>query len=314
MLNTFVILLKHLRKPSFLGVLLLVGYLFMPLARADMYEQLDRAKKNPNIELLDAEALQYLEAFTAPGLIFHWSLCDPPRSTADVLCTQLPLDYNKPFTEFPVALRFYDNADAKSVAKYRITNRRDIHDLVSEPHFFLMDMHHGKLDVTQNGDASYTPIDLNTVPVLKAGEHYRSSMAIAKQSGGGSLTFQYRVAVPKGTVLFRPIPLGMWETERKWRKCEGEIVPGKQPSGWLHQYHSGGNCGARFVVNVFGERSGREVTTYVFRRQENFNVGSLYRRLNQTYRISPKDPPGLYTLEWWYAGKMLTRTRFEVKA
>jgi hypothetical protein len=240
-------------------------------------------------------------------------LCDPPQPSGGFLCTQLPVDYNQPFTQFPVALRFFDKSDPKSVAQYNITNRRDIHDVVSEPHFFLLDMHHGKLDVAANGETTYTPTGLEQIPVLKAGEHYRSSMAIAKQQGGGGLTFQQRVVVPKGAVLFRPIGLGMWDKERKWRKCEGESVPVKLPSGWMHQYGSGGNCGARYVVNFFGERSQRDLTSYVFRKQENFQVGSLYRRLNQTYRIGPKDPPGLYTLEWWYAGKLLTRTRFEVK-
>lgn len=282
-------------------------------AVADPYEQNARASKNQNLQLIDADDLQYLEAFTAPGTLFHWSLCDTPL-TAKHLCTQLPIDYNQPFTQFPVALRFYDKSDAKSVEQYRITNRRDIHDVVSEPHFFLLDMHHGKLDVAENGETTYTPTGLEQIPVLKAGEHYRSSMAIAKQQGGGALTFQQRVVVPKGTVLFRPIPLGMWDKERKWRKCEGESVPVKMPSGWMHQYGSGGNCGARYVVNFFGERSQRDLTAYTFRKEENFSAGSLYRRLNQTYRISPKDPPGLYTLEWWYAGKLLTRTRFEVKS
>lgn len=283
-------------------------------ALADPHEQRERAISNKNLQLLDVDDLQYLEAFTAPGTLFHWSLCDPPLTTAKYLCTQLPVDYNQPFNQFPVALRFYDKADDKSVAQYRITNRRDIHDVVSEPHFFLLDMHHGKLEVAENGETTYTPTGLEQIPVLKAGEHYRSSMAIAKQQGGGALTFQQRVVVPKGVTLFRPIPMGMLDTERKWRKCEGEVVPVKMPSGWMHQYGSGGNCGARFVVNFFGERSKRDLTSYIFRRQENFNVGSLYRRLNQTYRISPKDPPGLYTLEWWYAGKLLTRTRFEVKS
>ncbi len=283
-------------------------------ALADPYDQRDRASKNQNLELIDADELQYLEAMTAPGTIFHWSLCDPPMTTEQFLCTQLPVNYDKPFTQFPVALQFFDKADESSYRQYSITNRRDIHDVISEPHFFLLDMHHGKLDVAGNGETTYTPMGLEQIPVLKAGEHYRSSMAIAKQQGGGGLTFQQRVVVPKGAVLFRPFPMGFLDNERKWRKCGGESVPVKIPSGWMHQYGSGGNCGARYVVNVFGERSGRDVTSYVFRHSENFNVGSLYRRLNQTYRISPKDPPGLYTLEWWYAGKMLTRTRFEVKS
>lgn len=284
------------------------------LALADPHEQNGRASKNPNLQLLDANDLQYLEAFTAPGTIFHWSLCDPPLTTARFLCTQLPVDYNQPFMQFPVALRFYDKADAKSVAQYSIRNRRDIFDVVSEPHFFLLDMHHGRLEVADNGEAIYTPTGLEQIPVLKAGEHYRSSMAIAKQQSGGAITFQQRVVVPKGTVLFRPIPMGMINKERKWRKCEGESVPVKMPEGWMHRYGSSGNCGARYVVNVFGELSGRDVTSYIFRVEENFSVGPLYRRLNQTYRISPKDPPGLYTLEWWYAGKMLTRTRFQVES
>jgi hypothetical protein len=294
---------------------LAVMFLFLAeTALGDPYEQNARASKNPNLQLIGADELQYLEAMTAPGTIFHWSLCDPPHTKANFLCTQLPLDYDQPFTQFPVALRFYDQADPKSVEQYSISNRRDIHDVISMPHFFLMDMHHGKLDVTENGETTYTPTSLEQVPVLRAGEHYRSSMAIAMQKGGGFLYFQQRVVVPKGTTLFRPIPLSMLDKERKWRKCDGTVVPRKLPSGWMHQYGSDGNCGARYVVNLFGERSKREVTSYVFRRTENFNVGPLYRRLNQTYRISPKDPPGLYTLEWWFAGKLLTRTRFEVKA
>ena len=103
---------------------------------ADPHEQQARASKNQNLELIGVDDLQYLEAFTAPGTIFHWSLCDNPL-TAKHLCTQLPVDYNQPFTQFPVALRFYDKSDPKSEAQYRITNRRDIHDVVSEPHFFL---------------------------------------------------------------------------------------------------------------------------------------------------------------------------------
>lgn len=296
-------------KSTLIAVLLLISN----LALADPYDQRERASKNQNLELIGVDELQYLEAFTAPGTIFHWSLCDNPL-TAKHLCTQLPIDSNLPFTQFPVALRFYDKADEKSVAQFRITNRRDIHDVISEPHFFLLDMHHGKLDVADNGETTYTPTGLEQIPVLKAGEHYRSSMAIAKQQGGGSLTFQQRLVVPKGTTLYRPIPMSMLNKERKWRKCEGESVPVKMPSGWMHQYGSGGNCGARYVVNFFGERSQRDMTSYIFRVQENFNVGSLSRRLNQTYRIGPKDPPGLYTLEWWYAGKLLTRTRFEVKS
>ena len=293
---------------------LLCATLLCGQTTANPHEQNARASSNKNLQLLDVDDLQYLEAFTAPGTIFHWSLCDPPQTTANHLCTQLPLDSNQPFTQFPVALRFYDKADEKSVAQFRITNRRDIHDVISEPHFFLLDMHHGKLVVAENGDTTYTPTGLEQIPTLKAGEHYRSSMVIAKQQGGGALTFQQRVVVPKGTILYRPIPMGMTDRERKWRKCEGESVPVKMSSGWMHQYGSGGNCGARFVVNFFGERSQRDVTSYIFRKEENFNVGSLTRRLNQTYRIGPKDPPGLYSLEWWYAGKLLTRTRFEVKS
>ena len=298
----------------FFHTLAIASLALASLALANPHEQNGRARKNPNLQLLDTNELQYLEAFTAPGTIFHWSLCDPPRTTANILCTQLPVDYDQPFMQFPVALRFYDKADAKSVAQYRISNRRDVFDEISEPHFFLLDMHHGKLEVADNGETTYTPTGLEQIPVLKAGEHYRSSMAIAKQQSGGAITFQQRVVVPQGTVLFRPIPLGLGDNERKWRKCEGESVPVKMPSGGKQQYGSSGNCGARYVVNLFGELSGRDVTSYIFRVQENFSGGSLYRRLNQTYRISPKDPPGLYTLEWWYAGKMLTRTRFEVKS
>jgi hypothetical protein len=298
---------------SFVVVLIAAFLIAQDPALADSHAQQQRANANPQIELMDAQDVQYLEAFTAPGSIFHGSFCDPPHGTDSHLCTKLPLDYNKPFTAFPVALRFYDKTDAKSVAQFRITSRRDIHDSVETPHFFLLDMHHGKLDVSAEGEASYQPVGLEVVPVLTAGEHYRSSMVIAKQQGGGMLTFQSRIVVPKGTVLFRPVPLGMADRERKWRKCDGENVPGRMPSGWMHRYRGAEECGARFVVNLYGERSKREVTSYIFRRVENFNVGPLYRRLNQSFRISPKDPPGLYTLEWWYAGKLLTRTRFEVK-
>lgn len=297
------------------GLLMIIlgGVMGLGTAKAENPEQLERARRNPQIELLDAQGVQYLEAFTAPGIIFHESECDPPQVHANYLCTRLPLDYNTPFTVFPVALRFYDKTDPASVARDRLSSRRDIHDAIEAPHFFLLDMHHGRLEVNDEGEATYSPVRLEDVPVLKAGDHYRSSMAIAKQQGGGFLTFQSRVVVPKGTTLYRPAPRSLLSPEQKWRKCEGASVPGRMPSGWMHQYRSAKDCDARFVVNVFGERSQREVTAYVFRRQENFNVGPLYRRLVQSFRISPKDPPGLYTLEWWYAGKLLTRTRFEIK-
>ena len=75
-------------------------------AQADPYDQAARAAKNPNLELLDAADLQYLEAFTAPGTFFTDRLCEVPKNSGTGSCTRLPLDYNTPFTEFPVALRF----------------------------------------------------------------------------------------------------------------------------------------------------------------------------------------------------------------
>lgn len=300
-------------RTTLLWVLSLSLSLTANSALADPHEQAQRAASNPGIELLDAADLQYLEAFTAPGIIFHESLCSPPRTNINVLCTQLPLDHNVPFTDFPVALRFYDGADAKSVARDRISSRRGDQG-IEAPHFFLLGISHGKVDIKEGGGASYSSSEPDTIPALKAGEHYRSNLRIAVQGRAGFLNFHHRVVVPKGVVLYRSYPLGPLDTERKWRKCDGEIVSRKLPSGWMHRYGSGGNCGARYAVNVFGERSQREVTAYVFRHTENFHMGPRYRNLSQTLRISSKDLPGLYTFEWWYAGKLLTRTRFEVKA
>ncbi len=282
-------------------------------AQADPYDQAARAAKNPNLELLDAADLQYLEAFTAPGTFFTDRLCEVPKNSGTGSCTRLPLDYNTPFTEFPVALRFFDAADTQSVAKDRLSNDRGGEGL-SHSYFLLLGANQGKVEVSANGETRYSPDEIDAIPVMKAAEHYRSNMMVAVPSGGGVLYFYSRVVVPKGTVMYRPIPMSMLDKERKWRKCDGEIASKKLPSGWMHRYGSGGNCGARFVVEVFGERSRKQVTSYIFRHEENFNIGPRYRSLTQTYRIGPKDPPGFYTFEWWYAGKLLTRTRFEVKA
>ncbi len=282
-------------------------------ASADMYDQIERANRNPNLELLDSDSLFDLQSITAPGSIFSWDLCDPPGRSGSYLCTQLPLDYDKPFTDFPVVLRFYDQSDAQSVAKYRIESRLNDFDAISHPHFFLLDMQHGKVDVRESGEATYSPINLNSIPVMKPGEHYRSSMKIAIQGGGGFLKLLNRIVVPEGTVLYRPRAMGMIDRERKWRKCDGEMPRVKPNDNTLSGAERDSRCDARYGVRLFGERSKKWVVSYVFYHKENFNSGPRYRTLDQTFRISPKDPVGLYTFEWWYAGKLLTQTRFEIR-
>ncbi|NSL53498.1 hypothetical protein [Uliginosibacterium aquaticum] len=273
------------------------------------------AQTLPHRELSEKE-VQYLEAFEAPGVIFNERLCDPPLSSMSKLCTQLPLDYDQPFTHFPVALRFFDPSRPETLAAERLANRRgDSNDDLTQPNFFLLGASHALVSDNARGETEYRVQPLDSIPVLKAGEQYNSTLAIARQRGGGFLNLQQRVVVPSDTVIYRPRP-SMRGVE--WRQCMGEtaaLVPahttGKIPNS--HHYKGGGDCGARYVVKLWGQRSQREVTSYIFRHSVNFNVGEYYRTLSQSWRIGPKDPPGFYTFEWWYAGKLLSRTRFEVK-
>jgi hypothetical protein len=271
-----------------------------------------------HIEMGEHE-VQFLEAFEAPGVLFHERLCAPPQTSINKLCTQLPLDHDKPFTRFPVALRFFDPAQPERLVAERLANRRgDSNDDLTQPNFYLLGASHALVNDNKRGETEFNVQPLDAIPVLKAGEQYSNTITIARQRLGGFLTLQQRVVVPSETVVYRPRS-GVASGNDGWRKCTGETAPlvpahtvGKIPNS--HQYKGGGDCGARYVVKLWGDRSQREMTSYIFRHSVNFNVGERYRTLSQSWRIGPKDPPGFYTFEWWYAGKLLSRTRFEVKA
>ena len=271
----------------------------------------------PVVEEIGEHDAQVFESFTAPTSIFHWTMCEPVQTTDNFRCTHPPLDFDKPFTRFPVALRFFDAADPKARG---VESRRDNYDSARLPYFFILDAGHGRAVIDDAGTIDFLPAGIGVVVALKAGDYYRSTLVLGRQVRDGVANLSLKLVVPRGTTVYMPGTRDRMRGTVEWRRCEGENAPlvaahttGKIPNS--HRYRSAEPCPARYTVNTTGADGRSPVTSYVFSKKAWWTgSGSNIQFLSQHWKIGPKDPPGLYTLEWWHAGKLLTRTRFEVKA
>lgn len=264
-------------------------------------------------EMLSEAEIQMLESYTAPSSVFNGSLCSPPLAehAGGVTCTTLPLDWDKPFKRFPVAIRFYEPGQRG------LRNTRGQNLDVNMPYFFVLDVGHGKVVRGDAGEMQYDTAPLEQTVVLKPNEVYFFNAVIGQQTPNGVVYFSHKLVVPRGTVVYTPYKEASWSKDYSWNTCKGENAPlveahttGKNPNS--HHYKSAEPCKARYTVNT--TENGRAVTSYVLPATAWFSgSGSRVLNVQRHFKVSAKDPPGAYRLELWQSGKLIARGQFEVR-
>lgn len=258
--------------------------------------------------VIDNEEFHRIEAFEAPGAIFHPFLCKPaqPAGSGYSRCTTFPLDWNKPFTRFPVLVRVFDGI---------IENSEDTSPLRG-PNFIIQAAGHGVARTSDNGDVDVQYAELNEIPTLKPNEHYFYKLVTTRALGesGNNLNLWFKLTVPKGTTLYteRAMNIGSW-AKKEWVKCtdQNESSASSQPrgaSGSSHTYASLKPCGMQYTVHH--QEGGQPYVSYVW--AEEYSVNQVVSHVSRAFKVSPKDPPGLYGIEVWFKGKLLIKTHYRV--
>lgn len=255
--------------------------------------------------VLNKEEFHLIEAFEAPGAIFHPFLCKPAQPETDGYsrCTTYPLDWNKPFTRFPVLVRVFDGV---------IQNPDDASPLRG-PNFIIQAAGHGVARTGENGDVDVRYAELNEIPTLQPNEHYFYKLVTTRALGESAnhLNLWFKLTVPKGTTLYTEKAMNIARGPYEWVKCADQnasSVQGRGESGGSHTYASLKPCPMRYTVHH--QEGTQPSVSYVW--QQEYRLSQVITTVSRAFKVSPKDPPGLYGIEVWFAGKLLIKTRYRV--